>query len=270
MSPNGISLITENLISPQIKKEKVLLQKIRKLSMDDIEEAFSYLTKNKTIECISPTVDNQKRRETRSAAYAKALYQTVAPYLSDARIVCDVGCGDGRITVAVFKDVLKRKGKLFACDVVNYLSPEVKDFITLKKGLGIHYLKTVSDNFFDATMEVVALHHLSSLSLYKRYIQEMIRVTKVNGTIIFVETVHTTWREHLTNAILDILLNDRTSRQITKSTKRAIPVPVQFLSEKELEEEIQKNHAIIKEKISMRPSAADPKKHCIYICQKTS
>jgi len=152
--------------------------------------------------------------------------------------------------------------------VVDYLYPDAKNKINFQKTDGLNFFKNFTDNYFSCVTEIVTLHHLPTLKLYREYIKEMIRITKQNGIVVFVETTHSTWNEQLANAVLDILLNDRTSRQITKSTKRAIPVPVQFLSEEEIEKEIVNNNALILKKAVMKKTIADPKRHIIYICKK--
>lgn len=264
-------LLEKNILHPTKSEQKVILEIIRTLSMDEIEELVVELVNKGIIFSQIYDKDNNKRKKERYELYIKSIDKVCRPYFrkfTKDDVVCDVGCGDGQITLALFGEFIKKGGKVYGCDVVDYLCQEAKDKIKFQKTDGLNFFKNFTDNFFSCVTEIVTLHHLPTLQLYREYIKEMIRITKQKGIVVFVETTHSTWNEELTNAVLDILLNDRTSRQITKSTKRAIPVPVQFLSEEEIEKEIVKNNAVILKKAVMKKTIADPKKHIIYICMK--
>lgn len=259
-----------------IQKEKIL-NAIRDLTMDDIEEFYTYLLKKNQLE--PPTIpDNylsgdvyEQMRISRRADYVSAIFMVandMIDKLPSNGIVCDIGCGNGIVTKKVLDTFIKKGGTIYACDVVNYLHESVSEHIQFSQKDGLTYLKQYSDNFFDGIMETATLHHLPTIRDYKRYLREMIRVLKHGGPIILLETTHSSWREQLRNAVLDIISNDTTSRMLTKERTRSIPVPIRFLSHQEILNELKKNG--IKEVSSyfLPPNSSAPQLHRVYAGRK--
>lgn len=127
----------------------------------------------------------------------KEVYETIANHFSDTRyshwkcvrefldsieselLVGDIGCGNG-------KNMLYRKDlQYIGCDITENLvkiaREKTSNEIILASGCNLPFLS----GLFDASMSVAVIHHLSTVSDRKLFIQEMVRCTKVGGLIMF-------------------------------------------------------------------------------------
>jgi ubiquinone/menaquinone biosynthesis C-methylase UbiE len=264
-----LHLLEANLLTPTLKEESKIIKTIRSFTMAENEFFFQELKKRKILIAPYPLTDNKKRRGFRTQHYIESINRAIVPYMATLPAngkFCDIGCGAGTITYGLLKSYIDRQGKIYGCDIVDYIDPKLKKLMHFKNKDVMEYLKEVPDNHFDGIMEIVVLHHLPSKQQYKACIKEMIRVTKNSGLIILVETIHKNWYELFKNAVLDKLLNDRTSEQIGLTD--VIPVPINFLSDEELTGKLQKSKINIVKKVGLKPDRADPKFHNIYICIK--
>lgn len=92
-------------------------------------------------------------------------------------VIGDIGCGNG-------KNMLYRKDCTnIGCDFsINLIKLCQKKKLNVVQGniLNIPF----KDNFFDATICIAVIHHLSTVSKRKKAIQELLRVTKPSGKIL--------------------------------------------------------------------------------------
>jgi 2-polyprenyl-3-methyl-5-hydroxy-6-metoxy-1,4-benzoquinol methylase len=249
------------------EKTQGILQKLREMSPQQIAQLYDQCLKQDLISSPLPDVkNNSTRRINRHREYVAHLQRSVAALdvHSDSRVI-DLGCGDGQIFVDLFRG---KNCQLLGCDVVTYLTPEAAATIHFTERSVIDFIGNTPDNSFDVLMENVMLHHLPSTDAYRFVVGRMIKALRPGGRIIITETIHKKgdYHEWIRNAILDIYLNDLTS--FDKQGKRIIPVPVQFLSEEELEEIVLSQNAVILEKIEMKKTVNDPKRHITYVIGK--
>ena len=249
------------------EKTQNILQRLREMSPQQIAQLYDQCLKQDLISSPLPDVKNNSiRRMNRHREYVTHLKKTIdaLDVRSDTRVI-DLGCGDGQIFVDLFRG---KDCQLLGCDVVKYLTPEAAATIHFTEGSVIDFIRDTPDNSFDVLMENVMLHHLPSTDAYRFVVRRMIRALRPGGRIIITETIHKKgdYHEWIRNAILDIYLNDLTS--FDKQGKRIIPVPVQFLSEEELEEIVLSQNAVIIEKIEMEKTVNDPKRHITYVIGK--
>ena len=266
-SPQLDYLLHSNLVTPTKKAQEKIVKTISTLKLEDCELFYSELRKRKLFKQPYPLQNNRLRRKKRTKHYIQTIKKITEPFVQSIVAkskFCDLGCGSGVITVGVLNAYLKKGGKIYGCDVTNYIDSSLKKYITFTKSDFSPYLKRVQNDYFDGIMEIVMLHHLSSKTKFVLCLKEMIRVTKPGGLIILVETVHTSWHELLKNAVLDKLLNERTNRELDCQ----IPVPLTFLSDDEINNVLQKLKIVILKESRFKPSASDPKIHKIYICRK--
>ena len=90
--------------------------------------------------------------------------------------ILEVGCGNG-------KNMIYRPENFYGCDICEGFVKMCKE----KKLNVIHADATnllYEDNFFDVTISIAVLHHLSTEERRKKAIQEMLRVTKVGGSLL--------------------------------------------------------------------------------------
>ncbi len=127
----------------------------------------------------------------------KEVYETIASHFSDTRyshwkcvrdfldyfesglLVGDIGCGNG-------KNMLYRKDlQYIGCDITENLVKIAKEKtgnnVILADGTSLPFLTS----HFDATMSVAVIHHLMTVELRKKFVQEIVRCTKDNGLIMF-------------------------------------------------------------------------------------
>ncbi len=241
-----------------------LLDRIRNLSYDNLLGLVVLLEKYNFFRVEH---HNGSRRSNRRREYAAVIGPAVLDLAVEAglRNVLDVGTGDGAIFSSLI-DILAEGGCAvtpFSGDLVDYCKPE------LKAKVGYQYLDVKNlpfdDNSFDLAAEITMLHHLPSKEDYREGLAEMVRVTRRGRYLLVVETVHATRDEHYLNAVLDIYLNCLTS--IQEGTGR-IPVPVNFLSERELEAEFIKHDLRCERKFALDQTVNDPKRHNVYVLQK--
>ena len=96
--------------------------------------------------------------------------------LQKGSIVADIGCGNG-------KNMLHRKDiTCFGCDASVPLV-----IICKQKKLDVVVANCVDlpfkDNFFDATICIAVIHHLSTVARRRKAIEEIVRITKSGGQI---------------------------------------------------------------------------------------
>ena len=277
LPPSIKDIMRKNLLTPHPSEQLRILTLIRKLSMSEMQILYKLFIQEKMI--TPPLIPQkyidgdkyEKMRKVRRSNYVKAINRLAKQYLDDlpkGGKFCDIGCGNGIVTILLLNDFLRRKGHIYACDILDYLHSSVKNNITFYHQDGLQYLRSIPDNYFDGIMETATLHHLTLTSIYRRYIKEMVRVLKPGSVIILLETTHTTWQELLRNAILDIVSNDTTSRILTHAKRRKIPVTIQFLSHKEILKELKRNLIGDIHYYSLRPNNSAPQFHKVYIGKK--
>lgn len=266
-SKNIAQLLMFDLINPSEDDKKSIIRLIRKLKIDEIEFLYGDLINRKIVSSPFPDIDNDKRRTKRAQHYITNIKKVADSYIDTLKPngkFCDVGCGTGMLTIGILEKYIMRNGNVYGCDVLQYISLEARKHIRYKQSDAIAYLQKTPDNYFDGIMEIVTLHHLQSISKYKKCLKEMVRVTKPEGLMIIVETVHKNWNESLRNHILDKLLNDRTSRTL----QSFIPVPLSLLSYDELVKEMKRNSLQIVKEIVLPANSTDPKLHSIFVAKK--
>lgn len=126
----------------------------------------------------------QKWNVIRSEYFEERLkYKVLSKVNVKDKIVADLGCGTGFISLAVANEV----GLVFSIDNSTNMLMELKKS-TLKKGLkNIYPLKSSLDNLtlFDESLDIIfinmALHHIRDA---KKAIEEMNRVLKKGGTVV--------------------------------------------------------------------------------------
>lgn len=110
-----------------------------------------------------------------------SLWQCVKRFLSelsDYSIVADVGIGNGKY--AKYRHDLVYFGNDMCVNLLEYAKKNTQ-FLIQANGLSLPY----RDDAFDATLSVAVLHHVSTYSRRKMFIDEMFRVTKPGGKIFF-------------------------------------------------------------------------------------
>jgi len=106
--------------------------------------------------------------------------------LSHFELALDFGCGTGRLTRALAKNV----DVCYGVDISEKMISLAKNYnhdITNCKFFVNHEtnLSMFPDNKFDFILSLLVLQHISDPKLIKYYIQEFIRILKKNGLIVF-------------------------------------------------------------------------------------
>ncbi len=132
----------------------------------------------------------------------KEVYEVIASHFSDTRyshwkcvrdfldqfesgqLIGDIGCGNG-------KNMLYRKDLHYiGCDITENLveiaRQKTGNEIIVADGTFMPFIS----EFFDAAMSVAVIHHLMTLELRKKFVQEMVRCTKDDGFIMFTVWMH--------------------------------------------------------------------------------
>lgn len=245
-----------------------LLSILRKMSVGEIAELYkelelAYLVEDPLPDLINGNTARRRQRHHDYVRHLRRIAESNASLFPKTKLITDLGCGDGEVSIGVFP-----QHEVQGCDVVNYLTEKARKKIIFFLQPALDFLTLSPNDSLEIVMENVMLHHLPTKSMYIEVIKQMLRTLKPGGIIMLTETIHEYGdnAELFRNALLDIYLNDLTS--LETNGHRMIPVPVQFLSEKELESTIHINNGRIIGKIGMEKTHSDPKRHITYIITK--
>lgn len=125
------------------------------------------------------------------------VYQLIASHFSDTRykvwrsvqyflsnleantLVADIGCGNG-------KNMLFRKDLEY---IASDITPNLLDIAVEKSGRDGVLASGVSLPFrnqtFDSVISIAVVHHLSSKTLRKNFVNELVRICRIGGEILF-------------------------------------------------------------------------------------
>jgi len=107
------------------------------------------------------------------------IWPSVENFLNNFNVeskILEVGCGNG-------KNMIDRPENFYGCDIC-------KGFVNICKEKGLNVVQSdatnlpYEDNFFDVTISIAVIHHLSTIERRKKAIEEMLRVTKVGGSLL--------------------------------------------------------------------------------------
>lgn len=108
-------------------------------------------------------------------------------YLTNARKVIDIGCGDGSNVVFLKDKGLNAVGVDFSVNLLQSgfkRNPSLKGLISQGDALRLGF----PDNTFDAAVMIGVLHHMNSRTEQVSAINEALRVVKRNGVLIIRES----------------------------------------------------------------------------------
>ena len=110
------------------------------------------------------------------------VWQSVQEFLSKLEantLVADIGCGNG-------------KNMIFRSDleyIASDITPNLLDIAVEKSGRDGVLASGVSlpfrDQAFDSVISIAVVHHLSSESLRKNFVNELVRICRIGGEILF-------------------------------------------------------------------------------------
>lgn len=154
-----------------------------------------------------------------SGLRSKALATKVASYLTPDSKVMDFGCGNMYTAKEIIR--LKPGVKIVGLDIV-----EDQNLQLDKNDHNLSFVQSGSqilpfeDESFDHVLALACLHHTE---FPEKYVEELKRVIKKDGTIIIAEEMYTSLLDKLYISGSDFLLN---------KLKEDIPVPLNFRSHK--------------------------------------
>jgi len=101
-------------------------------------------------------------------------YEYILNHITSDMVICDVGCGEGRVLESLNRDCTHNG--LYGCDIIvpNKQSKEFKFSLITKNKL------PYKDNTFDMLISIDCLEHIKS---YEIILSEMKRILKPNGKI---------------------------------------------------------------------------------------
>ena len=154
--------------------------------------------------------------------YVKDTYNKIAKHFSGTRykawspiiefldelkrgFICEVGCGNG-------KNFCNPKHFYVGCDLSQELIKEVPENNErlVCSGIKLPY----RENVFDATMSIAVIHHLNTFERRKLFLQQLIKITKKGGSILYSGWVYDK-KDKKRNEIEKLVKwNDRTSGKV--------------------------------------------------------
>ena len=104
----------------------------------------------------------------------------------DVESVCEIGCGCGRLLKPICESGV---GKCYGIDASQAMVDDAKEYtrgtnIKIKKCSGEGDIE-FRDNFVDFSYSIITFQHIPNTEVVKKYISEMIRITKPGGEIMF-------------------------------------------------------------------------------------
>lgn len=152
-----------------------------------------------------------------SSLRSKALASKVTAYLDDNTTIMDFGCGNMYTAKEIIR--LKPGVKIVGIDIV-----EDQNLDLIKGEPALSFVQSSSqilpfeDETFDHVLALACLHHTDEP---EKYVGELKRVIKPDGTIIIAEEMHTSLLDKWYISGSDYLLN---------KLKEDIPIPLNFRS----------------------------------------
>lgn len=105
----------------------------------------------------------------------------------NAKTILEVGCGIGRLLKGIYDNgptycVGVDASEAMLIDGVSYVGDRNIDFFSCD---GSGDLNRLSDNYFDFSFSIITFQHIPNTETVKKYISEMVRVTKPGGEVVF-------------------------------------------------------------------------------------
>ncbi len=157
-----------------------------------------------------------KRAKYKKAKSRVAAFSRLIPF--DTELLLDFGCGNMYVAKLLSQNYPNLK--FIGLDMIKHHDLDNSEFPNLTFQLYDGHRIPFPDNYFDCSLALAALHHTDDP---KKYLRELIRVTKNSKNIIILEATYTTvvgW--------LFLQLNHRIRNYILKPELQG---PLNFLSE---------------------------------------
>lgn len=149
---------------------------------------------NKHTSFISTYFDNKSGDNLRSSITPSWTAQTLKGHLNiidvpdGAKKILEVGCGIGRILKEIYDT--SEPEHYIGMDASNSMIDEGRDYIgdrniDLIKCEGDGELELLKDDYFDFAFSIITFQHIPNTETVKRYLEEMVRVTRPGGEIMF-------------------------------------------------------------------------------------
>lgn len=148
---------------------------------------------NKKTSFIGTYFDNKAGDELMSTITPSWNEETLKSHLNILEVpinvgtVCEVGCGVGRLLREIYDSGANH---CIGVDASMSMIDEGRVYvgdrnIDLIKNDGDGELELLRDNYFDFTFSLITFQHIPNTETVKKYISEMVRVTKSGGEIMF-------------------------------------------------------------------------------------
>lgn len=112
-------------------------------------------------------------------------FEIIAPHIHSGIKLLDAGCAHGRLVPTFLKHDLKKENYI-GIDISENLIKKAREmFPDMHFDIGDVCNLPYKDSAFDAVVSSAVLHHIPSQELRIQMIQELVRVAKPNGKIIF-------------------------------------------------------------------------------------